>query len=346
MPRTLPLEEFERAICARARQARERAKIKQADLARGIGIHPDRLAGYEHGRSPLPYSIAAGIAQATDTCQRWLFNGSPPECPYLPVDEIMSDPSWTNARFSLVYANLLNREVKEQLSVAAKDSEVDEAALRPEHLKYYAPLHSPTELHQRVRFEVQLDRLRALASRLDTGKLIAFTMQLGAVERKLHEGHERDGNRWTMTAEDERSKRREALLQMWAHVTSELRRVGEAREKPEVDESAKTDNDAHEMPPSLLQDTLEIVRQRTSHPGGQSTLAKEIGVDRQRVSDWLKGRVEPNGEMALRLRDWVARTPEINTKKPARVTARTGEATRTAKSKSNEKDQSTRRELR
>jgi DNA-binding transcriptional regulator YiaG len=39
--------------------------------------------------------------------------------------------------------------------------------------------------------------------------------------------------------------------------------------------------------------------------GGKAKLAKAIGVDPSRVSEWLSGKKEPGGEYALKLLKWV-----------------------------------------
>jgi transcriptional regulator with XRE-family HTH domain len=54
-----------------------------------------------------------------------------------------------------------------------------------------------------------------------------------------------------------------------------------------------------------LKAILNDVRRLTKATGGKTQLAKDLGVPKARVSEWLAGKYEPSGEMAIALFNWV-----------------------------------------
>ena len=52
------MSDWERAICARVKTARESINWSQASFAEQLGITRDQLASIEYGRTPLRYNIA------------------------------------------------------------------------------------------------------------------------------------------------------------------------------------------------------------------------------------------------------------------------------------------------
>jgi transcriptional regulator with XRE-family HTH domain len=49
------------------------------------------------------------------------------------------------------------------------------------------------------------------------------------------------------------------------------------------------------------------VKAKASKPGAKAELARTLGVDPARISEWLAGKKEPGGEYTLRLLKWVER---------------------------------------
>ena len=73
MPRINPVPEREREIARRLRQfRREATKLSQVAFAREVGIDSSRLASYEHGRVPLPYSVFLAVWRAFKINAHWL----------------------------------------------------------------------------------------------------------------------------------------------------------------------------------------------------------------------------------------------------------------------------------
>jgi DNA-binding transcriptional regulator YdaS (Cro superfamily) len=54
-----------------------------------------------------------------------------------------------------------------------------------------------------------------------------------------------------------------------------------------------------------MDELMAALRQRCDERGGQAEAARRIGVSRQRVNDWLAGRVKPSGEQVLALLDFL-----------------------------------------
>jgi transcriptional regulator with XRE-family HTH domain len=73
-----------------------------------------------------------------------------------------------------------------------------------------------------------------------------------------------------------------------------------------------------------LQSLLQRVRKATSERGERVKLADDLRVTRQRINDWLSGRMSPGGEITLRLLAWVTANEDKNKSAPGsgRNTAR------------------------
>lgn len=63
---------------------------------------------------------------------------------------------------------------------------------------------------------------------------------------------------------------------------------------------------------SELCQLLEQVRSLTKPKGMKAKLARDLGVPKPRVSEWLAGKYQPSGEIALRIQKWVAHHEKQN----------------------------------
>ena len=80
------------------------------------------------------------------------------------------------------------------------------------------------------------------------------------------------------------------------------------------------------------------VRKATKPRGARARLAAELGVLPPTLSDWLRGRYEPGGEITLKLQNWVdAAEDEQQKKAPPWIAPTTARKTRKDKSTTNEK---------
>lgn len=61
------------------------------------------------------------------------------------------------------------------------------------------------------------------------------------------------------------------------------------------------------------------VRRLTTERGAKSRLADILGVERARITEWIKGDFEPGGEITLKLLEWVTAAEAKQQKKRAPV---------------------------
>lgn len=90
---------------------------------------------------------------------------------------------------------------------------------------------------------------------------------------------------------------------------------------------------------------MKRARSLTKAYGAIQRLADELGVLPSTLSDWLRGRFEPGGEVTLKLQEWVIAAEARNQKKTAPVLVTpTRRLTRKSKVTTNEKAKSDRPE--
>ena len=97
--------------------------------------------------------------------------------------------------------------------------------------------------------------------------------------------------------------------------------AAEAAQKPKqstVDKLQPTGNDPSNLNKGYvnLEELIESLRRVLSPRGSRSALAREFGISRQAVDNWLSGKSSPKAEVALRLLDWV-RSAEAKQKRSA-----------------------------
>jgi transcriptional regulator with XRE-family HTH domain len=63
---------------------------------------------------------------------------------------------------------------------------------------------------------------------------------------------------------------------------------------------------------SELCQLLEQVRSLTKPKGMKAKLARDLGIPKPRVSEWLAGKYQPSGEAALKIQKWVAHHEKQN----------------------------------
>jgi transcriptional regulator with XRE-family HTH domain len=59
------------------------------------------------------------------------------------------------------------------------------------------------------------------------------------------------------------------------------------------------------MPPHTDRLLAQLKEYCAAERGRQTAVAEAIGVSRQRINDWLSGRVQPTGEQALALLEFL-----------------------------------------
>ena len=94
-----------------------------------------------------------------------------------------------------------------------------------------------------------------------------------------------------------------------------------------------------------LDKLMKRIRARLKVRGSLQRLAEHLGVVRPILSDWLRGRYEPGGEVTLKLREWVIAAEALYQKKTVAVLSTPPRRlTRKSKVTSNEKAKSDRPE--
>jgi transcriptional regulator with XRE-family HTH domain len=105
-----PKREFE--IGQRLREFRESQMIPRTRLAVAVNIGNERLASYETGRAPLPYTIFSRMMRRFGLNAVWLATGeSQPTIPPFDDTEILKSLP-RRARFSQVYDRHLKRKMQ------------------------------------------------------------------------------------------------------------------------------------------------------------------------------------------------------------------------------------------
>ncbi len=78
--RQVPRDDFvalrQRVIGALLRKARKKARISQEDLAKAVGISPDRIMAYEFGLEPIPMTELSTIASAVGVTLSYFLENS------------------------------------------------------------------------------------------------------------------------------------------------------------------------------------------------------------------------------------------------------------------------------
>lgn len=97
----------EAAICERMRSRRVDLGIPQKELAKRMGVPLDTLRSYEYARAPIRYGFTDRFCSELDVNQRWLFLGSSPKQPYIPISPIWAQFIPNEALFSEVMGRLL-----------------------------------------------------------------------------------------------------------------------------------------------------------------------------------------------------------------------------------------------
>ncbi len=80
------------------------------------------------------------------------------------------------------------------------------------------------------------------------------------------------------------------------------------------------------------------IRRLTSADGAKPALAEDLGVRVGQLYDWLAGRYEPGGEVAIQLQDWAdAEESKPKKKTPSVLVARPAPKAKTKKDTTNAK---------
>ncbi len=285
MPRTQPLPETEKQICARLTRARQATGLTRAGLAKRIGLNQFSLANIERGSAPLKFSVGYQCCAALQLSLAWLATGSPPIFLFSEIAPSRLEKLDKQALFSSVFTGEL---------ASAVHSRHKELAARE---------------------GVAVKELGQHAVIFD-GRLLGATTgenHIEKVKRLIDQA----------AAARKDDKERLALAQAIERFVFGLDPFGLRSENLILPEAA-TDTHAVAAN-TLLPSLLERLKSITAGKGKKSELAAFLKprVPLSSVSRWLSGEREPGGEVLLQLLHWVA-LQERTMSNPAESTASGG----------------------
>lgn len=273
VPRKNPLPKRELAICSRVKQVRLAQGCPRAYLATLIKVDRYVLTRLELGRAPLRYGLAEQFCSALKVNPLWLATGEGDINLAIPLPEASFLKVNANALFSKVFDSLLA-----SYFIPGNDkSGWVGSGLDPETARVLL----------RGFFNTVIDEWVTMV-REDT--LALFVQEIQVQSRKLYSSLPL--NRWQTTLirrlEHMHEARPPAILKTQLTETSQKRRTG-IEMKSEFSLKA------------LLADLKTATKSR----GKKAELAKRFKISQASLSEWLRGKKEPGGDITLQLLNWV-----------------------------------------
>lgn len=294
MPRKQPMPPGEKAICHRLREFRLKTELSQAQFAAITGQNFLAYQGFEYGRTQLNYPAAWKILKFFNMLSPlWLADGSGPMIE--PKNVGLPDPEeieeGQRTPFSRVFARYSRQEF-----IAAKPLRIINSGL-PVHL-FGFPATAQGRLNNIERFG---DLLFAWLAGMPDAKVSDFLDELFLRGAQIVARYPRDTDKQAVAA------RKEEMRQ----IVAERRFPGENLEgSKDISKTSLTivsDNVNINLVKPQMPDFLERLRKATAERGQKTALADFLKVPLARVSQWLSGERDPDGENTLRLLKWVQR---------------------------------------
>jgi transcriptional regulator with XRE-family HTH domain len=128
------MDELERAICARLKEAREERfhKVSQTEMAKLVGVSHAKWVSIEYGRTPLRFSIGDKACQVLLLSQRWLVEGKPPSRFYVLFPKDVFDKIPSTLLFSQAYLRFI-KPFAERTFAQKTPAEILDAKLESEY---------------------------------------------------------------------------------------------------------------------------------------------------------------------------------------------------------------------
>lgn len=327
------LSQREIEICGRLRELRLQMSRGQPEFARQIGISRVRLASYEYAKAPLRYWLARDICQRFDVSQRWLAMGAGPEFGHIDIAPNIEQQIDQKELFSEAYDRVLCAAINEHWNQVAV-----QAGVSPEKFRIIPAQPAGSSIpagrlflqlffHLRQIIKLHVDSLPTSAL-----QVAYFTALADAgdefIERKKEE-IERLKN--ASPADDRTPSKKGGVAPVAAPVaTADLTNV------PIAEHSSVM----RRLSLALLIARAQRITKRER--GKASALASFLNVSRSRVSEWLSGEAQPDGEHALKLLSWVE-AEEAKQKRPGTASTAPGQKTQRKVPTTNEEPPSSRR---
>jgi len=304
------MNEWERGICSRFKLVRESLRWPQPEFAQRLGITRDQLSAIELGSTPLRYDIAWKFRQEFGISLRWLEEGfgfigdfaldylPPPGETGLPERALLSavvrkiSPQVGAAILSGISTAL---QVGKPHQPESEQIDAVMAAMRGTEKET-----GEADARHRIIME---DFLVCMAgdwvSRAPVGKAGELSDKLAHAANAFLSSFPPESAK----AIDARSEQME-----WERLRTENARklFAQLNKKQPLTQTAqkRSNSPAMNSVPTLTQ-LLAEVRLQVKARGKKAELAKLLGVSQTSVAEWLQGKKEPSGNIALRLLKWV-----------------------------------------
>lgn len=271
MPRKNALPKEHQDLAARIGRLRKHWRLSRSELAHRTGASEGVITRVELGRTPLPYSCARLILAFT------------PGGIWSQLAPI--NPLW--------------------LAYGDGPEQLDWPLFLPENkdigLHYDTPFLSFVESHRL--FLEGLVRDVPEADLPEHWLLPYFTQwrRMLSWERKVESGNTFLECVFLYSAQKLKDRSRVARRLLRLHEKAEA--AGMTKKHLLTRESIN--RKPQDVQSALLKNLLQRVQRLTTAKGAKSSLAKAIDVPQSRLSEWLAGKHEPSGEIALRLDKWV-----------------------------------------
>ncbi len=284
-----PNAETESRISARLRELRNLRGLSQSEFANSLGVTRARIANTEYGRAPLRYQearLALLAAPERGAAQPMLLPFNPlwlagmQNWPIqLDWPMLLPDPAAIGLSPTLRFSDFVSENLRLLQSFtldSPREVRLPESWLDP-YLRHWTDRQLHADRAERDAFTL-MDILAQTA--LDLSDVSALARRVFQEFKSTIQGAAfLDVERW---ARDRQQPHKEKANQVLT-AESEKRNVTAMK----------------------MQELLRKVRAMTSSKGDKAKLADALSVPLSRVSEWLSGKYEPNGETTLRLLQWV-----------------------------------------
>jgi transcriptional regulator with XRE-family HTH domain len=307
------MNDQERAICARLRQFRIATEWSQPDLAYWVDSTRNQIAAIETGRTPLRFRLGEELCLGLGISQRWLVEGKEPASGYITLGADVKRRIPPEILYSHAYHQFLKPLFDahfESGRPTGDDIELDR--------KRKWVMRAVGEVDWEFGFNQAAAHLRALFEGLPSGLVRDLFARFVKMSEEFTYAHQHQ----LKAIHERRNKVVGALLKKNADFP--LTESSDFHRKECVKSEIRT-----------LKELLMILRRVMQPRGMRAALAKRLKISEASLSEWLRGKTEPGGEITLRLRSWVLKESEEYQKKTLPVRSTPAER-RTRKRTSNE----------
>jgi DNA-binding transcriptional regulator YiaG len=275
--------------------------LSRSAFAAQSGLDASLLRSYECARSQLNYGAAFKVIVAFGINPEWLATGKGRWWLSVPIPSPKELGVGARTPYSKIYEKYLAKTVAESTEIWKSRPPPDPLPLRI----------NAAEPRERLMAEAQMvNWIKRLILCLPDSSLEAFLNFLyleGTKRARSFPPDTKDLFEKRVAAMDFARAHLEALKKSapdeYPSIATPVNApVGPCRKKDLTNKvDSLTSNDVKPVLPKLIQRLKDGTKER----GRKLELAMWLGVHRQCVTDWLSGKQEPGGEIALRLLHWV-----------------------------------------